>query len=134
MAGIKKTPIIAAAVAGVLLIVGIRLVTTGDSEVDGVAASPGSSDPVAESSPVLADPIFRTGCTTVTVVASSEKAALMAGLAADYGTSGRTVDEACFDIAVRSVASGTAESVLAKAWDETVDGPAPDVWSRPESL
>lgn len=128
MAGIKKTPIIAAAVAGVLLIVGIRLLTNEDSEVDGVAASPGTSDPVAESSSV-ADPVVRTGCTTVTVVASSEKAALMAGLAADYGTSGRTVDEACFDIAVRSIASGTAESVLAKGWDETVDGPAPDVWS-----
>lgn len=130
MAGTRKAPIIAAAVVGVLLIVGIRLVTSGGAEDDpGTAQGQSAPAGLPAGSTDAPDPVDRPDCTPVTVIASSEKAALMSGLATDYAGSGRTVDGACFDVAVRSVASGTAEATLAKGWDEAVDGPAPDVWS-----
>jgi Ca-activated chloride channel family protein len=116
----KALPIIAAVIAGVLLIVGIRWFTTRDE-----ATTTGSGDPTATS---MGQPP-RDGCTTVSVAASSEKAALLQQLANDYNTSGRTVDGNCFDIQVNSVASGTAEANLAQGWDESLDGPAPDVWT-----
>jgi Ca-activated chloride channel family protein len=63
------------------------------------------------------------------VAASSEKAAVMSQLAARYATAGRTVNGACFEVTVNSVASGTAESDLAAGWDPSADGPAPDAWT-----
>ena len=116
VAGTKKAPIIAAVVAGVLLIAGIRYVTTRSS--DQAAASTGTSSAAP-----------RPGCTTVNVAASSEKAALMATIATSYGVSGRTVNGACYDVVVTSVASGTGETNLAAGWDESANGPAPDVWT-----
>jgi Ca-activated chloride channel family protein len=116
----NKLPIIAAVIAGVLLIVGIRWFTT--SEEDAPAADGGTTTSSGQLTP-------RDGCTTVTVAASSEKAALMGQIAAGYRESGRTVDGQCFDIVVNSVASGTAEANLAAGWDETLNGPAPDVWT-----
>ncbi len=71
----------------------------------------------------------RDGCTTVNIAASSEKAALLGEIANSYRDSGRTVDGKCFDIAVTSAASGTAEANLAAGWDETLNGPSPDVWT-----
>ncbi|HEY7816390.1 MAG TPA: substrate-binding domain-containing protein, partial [Nakamurella sp.] len=112
-------PIIAAVIAGVLLIVGIRWFTTRDEPT-----TTGSGDTTTAS----AQPP-RGGCTAVTVAASSEKAALLKQLANDYNSSGRTVDGRCFDVTVNSVASGTAEANLAEGWDESLDGPAPDVWT-----
>ena len=53
----------------------------------------------------------------------------MGEIANAYRDSGRTVDGKCFDVEVRSVASGTAEANLAAGWDETLNGPPPDVWS-----
>jgi len=111
-------PIIAAVIAGVLLIVGIRWFTTRED-----TSTTGSGDTTATAQP------HRDGCTTVTVAASSEKAALLQELANRYSNSGRTVDGACFDMQVNSVASGTAEAKLAQGWDESLDGPAPDVWT-----
>jgi Ca-activated chloride channel family protein len=111
-------PLIAAIVAGVLLIVGIRYVTRGegpaaaDPAVTGAAASPP-----------------RAGCTTVHIAASSEKAALLGQIADSYRESGRTVNGRCYDITVTSAASGSAESNLAAGWDESLNGPAPDVWT-----
>ena len=116
----KALPIIAAVIAGVLLIVGIRWFTTRDDPT-----TTGSGDTTTASA---AQPP-RDGCTAVTVAASSEKAALLNQLAADYNSSGRTVDGRCFDVTVNSVASGTAEANLAEGWDESLDGPAPDVWT-----
>ena len=49
----------------------------------------------------------------------------MGQIANSYRDSGRTVDGKCFDIAVTSAASGTAEANLAAGWDETLNGPAP---------
>ncbi len=116
----SKAPIIAAVIAGVLLIVGIRYFTTRDSAPD--ASNSQGDAGTAQQSP-------RDGCTTVTVAASSEKAALLEQIANSYRDSGRTVDGKCFDIAVSSVASGTAEANLAAGWDENLNGPAPDVWT-----
>src|SRR4029077_10239646 len=116
-------PIIAAIVAGVLLIVGIRYFTTRDDGSSvGTDVAAGSGQNTAVQPP-------REGCTTVNIAASSEKAALMGEIANIYRDSGRTVDGKCFDIAVTSAASGTAESNLAAGWDETLNGPSPDVWT-----
>ncbi len=117
-------PLIAAAVAGVLLIVGIRYFTSSGDEPTTPAA--GTDQPAAPNT--QAQPP-RDGCVTVSVAASSEKAALMGEIANSYRDSGRTVDGTCFDVEVRSVASGTAEANLAAGWDETLNGVAPDVWS-----
>jgi len=116
----SKLPIIAALLAGVLLIVGIRYFTTRDGGSASDSTSPASNS--AQQPP-------REGCTTVTVAASSEKAALMGTIANSYRDSGRTVNGACYDIVVNSVASGTGEANLAAGWDESLNGPAPDVWT-----
>ena len=112
-------PIVAAILAGVLLIVGIRWYTTRSSDDGAPGASTGSSAGLPP----------RDGCTTVTVAASSEKAALMRQIAATYRDSGRTVAGGCFDVDVVTAASGTAEATLAAGWDESVNGTAPDVWT-----
>ena len=57
------------------------------------------------------------------IAASSEKAALMGQIANSYRDSGRTVDGKCFDVAVTSAASGTAEANLAAGWDENAERP-----------
>jgi Ca-activated chloride channel family protein len=98
-------PIVAAVIAGVLLIVGIRWFTTrGDDSTSG-------SGPTTTATGA---PPPRDGCTRVTVAASSEKAALLQQMAQTYHSSGRTVDGKCFDVQVNSVASGTAEANLAQ--------------------
>ncbi|SDP12871.1 Ca-activated chloride channel family protein [Nakamurella panacisegetis] len=121
MAGRSKAPYIAAAVAGVLLIVGIKIFTGTTSSSGTAASTTGAASTTA--------PVVREGCTTVNVSASSEKAALMATIAKSYAASGRTVAGACYDIVVTSLASGTGEANLAAGWNESVDGPAPDVWT-----
>ena len=115
----SRLPLIAAIVAGVLLIVGIRYVTTRDDA------------PAAATPPHRAPPRRRrgTGAPTVHIAASSEKAALLGQIANSYRESGRTVNGRCYDIAVTPAASGTAEANLAAGWDETANGPAPDVWT-----
>lgn len=115
----NKAPLAVAAVVGIVAIVGIKL-ATGGSDSSGTASRDGSDTTVA------ATP--RAGCTTVTVAASSEKAALLSKLAADYNRSGRTVNGTCFGMRVTTAASGTAEAALARGWD-TADGTRPDVWT-----
>jgi Ca-activated chloride channel homolog len=118
----SKVPIIAAVVAGVLLIVGIRYFTTRSDD-----PAPGTDVAATDGQTVVQPP--RDGCTTVNIAASSEKAALMGEIANAYRDSGRTVDGKCYDIAVTPAASGTAEANLAAGWDETLNGPSPDVWT-----
>ena len=118
----SKVPIIAAIIAGVLLIVGIRYFTTREDTPE-----PGTDVAATDGQSVVQPP--RDGCTTVNIAASSEKAALMSQIANSYRDSGRTVDGKCFDIVVTSAASGTAEANLAVGWDETLNGPSPDVWT-----
>lgn len=103
---------IAAAVVGLLAIGGVRMLLSDDADDGGGAGfTP------------------REGCTTVVVVASSEKAALLGEIAHDYAASGRTVNGACFDIKVNTMASGGAEAALARGWDVEFDGDQPDVWT-----
>lgn len=73
------------------------------------------------------------GCAVVRVLASSEKAGLMNGVATAFNASGATQDGKCVQVAVVSMASGAAEQALARGWDEKIDGPAPDVWSPASS-
>lgn len=116
MAQGKKLPLIATAVVGVIAIIGIRAVMLGG---DGEQQAQGAG--------------LRDECTDFTVVASSEKAAMLGDLAGAYNKSGRTVDGECYDAVVSSVASGTAEAALAAGWDTEVDGPAPTAWTPASS-
>ena len=120
----SKLPIIAAVLAGVLLIVGIRYFTTRD---DSGSASGG--DTTGSASPNTGQQPAREGCETVTVAASSEKAALLGQIANAYRDSGRTVNGKCYDVVVNSVASGSGEANLAAGWDATLNGTPPDVWT-----
>jgi Ca-activated chloride channel family protein len=120
----SKLPIIAAVLAGVLLIVGIRYFTTrGDS------GSASGGDTTGSASPNTGQQPAREGCETVTVAASSEKAALLGQISNSYRDSGRTVNGKCYDVVVNSVASGTGEANLAAGWDATLNGTPPDVWT-----
>lgn len=116
-------PFIAAALVGVLLIVAIRYFVTRSNDS---ASTPPTTVPATTTGTSQS---ARAGCTAVNIGASSEKAALMATLAASYAASGRRVNGACYDIAVTSLASGTGEANLAAGWNESTQGPAPDVWT-----
>ena len=117
----NRGALIAAAIAGVLLIVGIRWFTSRGT--DDATTTPGSQTTSSSGLPP------RDGCIAVTVAPSSEKAALMGQIAEGYRDSGRTVDGRCFDVTVNSVASGTGEAALAAGWNPSADGTQPDVWT-----
>jgi Ca-activated chloride channel homolog len=74
---------------------------------------------------VSADP----ACHAITVLASSEKAALLRVIASQYNVERHSVDGSCAQAVVVSKASGDAEAALVRGWDETLDGPRPDVWT-----
>lgn len=120
----RAVPLVIAAVVGIVLILVVRAVVSGGGDDGGGTAGGGDR---ADGSGV------RTGCQTVRVTASSEKAALLTAIAADYNRSDRRVDGACVDVSVTSKASGGAAEALARGWDERVDGPRPDVWSPASS-
>ncbi|MFD4373900.1 substrate-binding domain-containing protein [Streptomyces sp. NPDC058486] len=67
---------------------------------------------------------------------STEKAELLAGLAAEYRDSGREFgDGQCAEVMVREQSSGVAMEALAAGWDERRDGmPEPQVWTPSSSL
>jgi Ca-activated chloride channel homolog len=114
-------PFLIAIVVAVVLIGGIRFLTTrgtsaGDGGGTGTAAGGCAGDAV-----------------TLAVTASSEKAQLMKQLAADYMDQRPTVDGRCVQVKVTSKASGGAMAALAKGWDEASDGPRPDVWTPASS-
>jgi Ca-activated chloride channel family protein len=114
-------PFLIAVVVAVVLIGGIRFLTTrGTSADDGggtrTAAGRCAGDAV-----------------TLAVTASSEKAQLLKQLAADYMDERPVVDGRCVAVEVTSKASGGAMAALAKGWDEAADGPRPDVWTPASS-
>ena len=76
----------------------------------------------------------RPDCTPVNVSASSEKAALLGGIADGYNMADRKVNGRCVDVRVATLASGTAAAALAADWDEDANGPRPDVWTPASSL
>jgi Ca-activated chloride channel family protein len=113
-------PLIIAGLIGLALIIGARVLLGGGGENgDGPVIAGGDTD--------------RSGCLPVQVVASSEKAALLADLAEQYNGDDPSVDGQCVDVNVVSKASGGAAQALARGWDEEVDGPRPDVWTPASS-
>ena len=77
---------------------------------------------------------IRTECTVVNVAASSEKAALLRDMAAQYNRDDHEAGGHCVQANVFSKASGGGMDALAKGWDAEVDGgPNPDVWSPASS-
>jgi Ca-activated chloride channel homolog len=114
VAGRSRVPLVVAAVVGVVAVLGVRAITTGGEG--------STADPVAD----------RGDCTVVQVAASSEKAALLRDLAAEWSQDAE-VDGRCAAVEVTSKASGGAMEALARGWDDAVDGPRPDVWSPASS-
>lgn len=117
--GRRALPLVLAIVVGLVLVLVVRAFVGGGDDDGGGTPAEGRSDGSGQ----------RTGCTPLKVTASSEKAALLSAIAADYNRSDRRVDGTCVDVAVTSKASGGATEALAAGWDERVDGPRPDVWS-----
>lgn len=97
--------LLAAAVAGVLVIGGAHWLNQPDTDTP------------------------REGCPTVVVAASVEKSDLMAEVADRYNGSDRTVNGACYGIAISAMASGVAEKRLTDASWDPAWGSAPDAWS-----
>ncbi|MCU0262255.1 MAG: substrate-binding and VWA domain-containing protein [Candidatus Nanopelagicales bacterium] len=118
-------PLVIAGLLGLVLILLVRQWVGGDE--DGSAQAGGEPD----GSTTTAE--APEGCSTLSIVASSEKAALLATLAERYNASNSQVDGACMWMTVSTKASGAATTALARGWDETVDGPRPDVWSPASS-
>jgi len=112
VAGRSRVPLVVAAVVGVVAVLGVRSLVGGDGEG-------GAADPAADTG----------DCVVVQLAASSEKAALLRDLAADYAQDDGDADGRCGRVEVTSKASGGAMEALARGWDEAVDGPRPDVWS-----
>ena len=119
----RALPLILAVVVGLVLVLVVRALVSGggDEEGGGSAGGGGGSAP------------DRSGCTPLAVTASSEKAALLSQVAADYNAAGREFDGGCGNVTVTSKASGGATEALARGWDERTDGPRPDVWSPASS-
>jgi Ca-activated chloride channel family protein len=117
----SKAPLIIAGAIGVALILLVRVFLGGSSGSDQAGPSPSGSVEAT----VGSDP----SCTQVLVAASSEKAALLKTMAAEYDNARHTVGGTCAQVSVVSKASGGAATALAKGWDESVDGPRPDVWT-----
>ncbi|MCU1593899.1 MAG: von Willebrand factor type, partial [Frankiales bacterium] len=114
-AGTKRAPLIVAALVGVGLIVAVKSFTGGSSS----PSAGTTSDPKPRSA---------NGCRiVVNLTASSEKAALLKQIAAEWD--GTKVAGGCATVSVVSKASGGAADALARGWDEATDGPRPDVWS-----
>lgn len=117
-------PLVIAGVIGLILIVAVRQFLGGDGGGD--VGDDGTA--VAE-----ATPSAPADCTTVSIVASSEKAALLGTLAEKYNATSPQVDGTCVWMQVSTKASGGAATALARGWDETTDGPRPDVWTPASS-
>lgn len=112
-----RLPLLVAAALGVVLVLVVRACATASD--DPGAAAPGRAD--------------RPDCTPVNVTASSEKAALLSGIADAYHAADREVGGRCVDVRVQALASGAAADALAREWDEAANGPRPDVWSPASS-
>jgi Ca-activated chloride channel family protein len=114
--------LIAIAVA-IALIAGLRFLTNRDS---GSRSGSGADQATASCG---------AGGVTLAVTASSEKAQLLKQLASDYTARRPQVDGRCVQVRVTSKASGAAMAALARptGWQESVDGPRPDVWTPASS-
>jgi Ca-activated chloride channel homolog len=68
------------------------------------------------------------GTLRLRMAASQDTVGLLQRAADDYSRE-HTVDGRCVAVTVDSKNSGTAMNALVRGWDETTDGPRPDVWS-----
>ncbi|MCA1712179.1 MAG: substrate-binding and VWA domain-containing protein [Actinobacteria bacterium] len=109
-------PLVVAVVVGVVAVLAVRSATSGGSDSAGGAGDLGPS-------------VSPSGCVTLAVTASSEKAALLSAIADDYAKDDGEAGGSCARVMVTSKASGGAATALGRGWDERVDGPRPDVWS-----
>jgi Ca-activated chloride channel family protein len=115
LAGRNRVPLVVAVVVGVLAVLVVRNATSGDGgDSDSGPTDAGKGD---------------TGCVTLQIAASSEKAALLSGIAEQYGKDDGEAGGECARVVVTSKASGGAATALGRGWDDRVDGPRPDVWS-----
>jgi Ca-activated chloride channel homolog len=122
---VSRAPLVITVAVGVLLIVLVRLLVSGGfdlSSIPGLAAAPGPSGAALSTK-------GSTPCVELNVAASSEKAAVMSQVVADFVKQANPVSGRCVSVAVRSVASGAAANQLAQGWNEAADGPKPDVWT-----
>jgi Ca-activated chloride channel homolog len=76
----------------------------------------------------------RGGSLPLQVVVTPDQAAVVTQAAADYERGRPTVGSRCVDLQVRSVGSAEATAALASGWDETTQGPRPDVWVPSSSV
>jgi Ca-activated chloride channel family protein len=118
-------PLVIAGLLGLLLILLVRQWVGGGEAGDAQAGGEPDGATTAAQAPE--------GCSTVSIVASSEKAALLATLADTYNATKAQADGQCTWMTVSTKASGAAATALARGWDETIDGPRPDVWSPASS-
>ncbi len=116
--GRNRLPLIIAIVVGIALVFGVRYFIGGSS-------TPSSKHPKPTAQ--------RTGCVQLAVTASSEKAALLGQIAAEYDKGDHRAGGACIAVTVTSKASGGGMEALARGWDARRDGPRPDVWSPASS-
>jgi Ca-activated chloride channel family protein len=113
MAGRSRVPLIVAVVVGIVAVLAVRAATAPSSSSSKATAPDGG----------------KSGCTTLNVAASSEKAALLQQIADDYGKDDGNAGGTCARVIVNTKASGGATTALARGWDEKIDGPRPDVWT-----
>jgi Ca-activated chloride channel family protein len=112
MAARNRVPLVVAVVVGVIAVIAVRAATSQSSS--------GAQSQVGK---------VGAGCVTLAVAASSEKAALLQGIADAYAKDDGKASGKCARVVVTSKASGGATTALARGWDEKVDGPRPDVWT-----
>ena len=116
-AGRSRVPLLVAIVVGVVLVATVKVLSGGPGTT--------TARPVAGTSTGSAT----AGCTVLALTASSEKAALLKAIAADYAKADHRAAGRCSRVVVSSKASGGATDALARGWDDAIDGPRPDVWS-----
>src|SRR6266540_3476563 len=72
--------------------------------------------------------------TTLTVVASTSQFSVLDGLARRWSADKPTIAGHCVAVTVARKESSAVASALGPSWDETRDGPRPDVWVPESSL
>ncbi|HET9560169.1 MAG TPA: substrate-binding domain-containing protein, partial [Actinomycetota bacterium] len=70
----------------------------------------------------------REGSLPLHVVVSPDQAGVVTQAAAEYERRRPAVDDRCVDVQVRATDSAEAAGALSAGWDETAQGPRPDVW------
>ncbi len=104
-------PLVVAAAFGLVLIVVVRLIASGDS-VGATGARPDDAD-----------------CVQVSIAASPDKSAVLSQLSDRYDETDPQVDGQCVQTKVTTIASGVAADALVEGWNDSVHGTRPVVWA-----